>query len=133
MKNYISKIRVRYGETDQMGVVHHGNYAQYFELARIEWLENIGISYKAMEKNGVMLPVYKMNIKYIRPAHFDDLLYIETSLKNKPTAKIDFQYFIRNKEGKLLTEGETVLVFTDTKNNRPMRCPQYILKKLGFD
>ena len=64
MKTYSSKVRVRYAETDQMGVVHHGNYAQYLELARIEWMEQFGVSYKGMEENGVMLPIYEMNFKF---------------------------------------------------------------------
>src|SRR5699024_12812385 len=87
MKSHFSKVRVRYGETDQMGVVHHGNYPQYFELARLAWLEEFGISYKSMEENGVMLPVYEMNIKYKQSAFFDDELTIETTLKNKPRSE----------------------------------------------
>lgn len=133
MKNHCTKIRVRYGETDQMGVVHHGNYASYFELARIEWLENFGVSYKKLEKTGIMLPVYKMDISYKKPAYFDDRLEIETSLKQKPTAKINFQYIIRNSARTILTEGSTTLVFTDKQTNRPMRCPKSLLKNLGFE
>ncbi len=132
MKSHFSKVRVRYGETDQMRVVHHGNYPQYFELARLAWLEEFGISYKSMEENGVMLPVYEMNIKYKQSAFFDDELTIETTLKNKPTAKIEFHYTIRNAEGVILTEAETTLVFTDMKTKRPIRCPKYVLDALGF-
>lgn len=132
MKKQLSKVRVRYGETDQMGVVHHGNYAQYFELARIEWLENNGVSYKALEESGVMLPVYEMSIRYKKPAYFDDLLSVETTLLKKPTAKIELSYVIKNSAGELLTAGKTTLVFTEAKTNRPIRCPERVLKALGF-
>lgn len=130
MKNYHTKLRVRYAETDQMGVVHHGNYAQYFELARIGWLENLGISYKQMEKDGIMLPVYEMKIKYLKPAYFDEILEIETFLITKPTVKIKIGYIIRNMKAEVLTEGETTLVFMDSEIKRPLRCPEYILERL---
>src|SRR5699024_1977686 len=101
----ISHVRVRYNETDQMGVVHHGNYAHYFELALIEWLENFGISYKSMEDDGIQLPVYELHIKYRKPAFFDDHLTIETSLREKPTARITFDYVIKNQAREILTTG----------------------------
>lgn len=132
MKSHCSKVRVRYGETDQMGVVHHGNYPQYFELARLEWLEKQGISYKELEREGIMLPVYQMSIIYKKPAFFDDELSIQTVLKNKPTVKIEFHYILRNKVDEILTEADTTLVFTDAKSKRPIRCPKYILKAIGF-
>lgn len=130
MKKYFTKLRVRYSETDQMGIVHHGNYPQYFELARIRWLENVGISYKQMEKDGVMLPVYEMKIKYLKPAHFDEVLEVETFLVEIPTVKIQIGYIIRNKQDEILTEGETTLVFMDSKTRRPIKCPDYVLEKL---
>ena len=84
--------RVRYAETDQMGVVYHGNYAQYFELGRVEWLRAMGITYKSMEDNGVMLPVISLHIDYKKSALYDDLLTVETQLKSKPLVKIEFNY-----------------------------------------
>ncbi|WP_121665589.1 acyl-CoA thioesterase [Mesonia aquimarina] len=132
MKSYSSTLRVRYAETDQMGVVHHGNYAQYLELARIEWMEQFGVSYKGMEEKGVMLPVYKMSFKFKRPAHFDDILTIETTLKNIPNVKIEFSYKIYNQHQKLLTTASTVLVFADMKTKKPTKCPKYILEALGM-
>lgn len=126
------QIRVRYGETDQMGVVYHGNYALYLEMGRIEWLRKLGISYKEMEKNGVMLPVVSLNINYKKSAGYDDIINVKTQLKNKPTAKIEFEYEITNNEGEILTTANTILVFIDTKTNRPIRVPQYILDKLYF-
>ena len=122
------QIRVRYGETDQMGVVYHGNYPLYLEMGRIEWLRKFGISYKAMEENGIMLPVVSLNINYKKSAGYDDVINVKTQLKNKPTAKIEFEYEITNKSGEVLTTASTVLVFVDMKTNRPTRAPQYILE-----
>ena len=130
MKDHLSILKVRYAETDQMGVVHHGNYAQYLEIARIDWLEKICISYKSMEKNGIMLPVYEMNFKFKKSAFFDDQLKIFTSLRQRPDVKIIFDYKIYNQDGELLTTANTVLVFMDAKTRRPIRCPDYVLEKL---
>ncbi|AXP79107.1 Acyl-CoA thioester hydrolase YbgC [Mariniflexile rhizosphaerae] len=121
------QIRVRYGETDQMGVVHHGNYALYLEMGRIEWLRKLGISYKSMEKNGVMLPVVSLNINYKKSAGYDDVINVKTQLKNMPTARIEFEYEITNEMGDILTTAHTTLVFIDMKTNRPIKAPQYIL------
>ncbi len=117
------QIKVRYGETDQMGVVYHGNYAQYFEVARIEWLAKVGISYKKMEGNGIMLPVVSLSTKFIKSALFDDVLTITTRIKKMPTVKIEFEYDIHNQKGELLTQGETVLVFVSMESKRPVKCP----------
>lgn len=130
MNSHISYVKVRYAETDQMGVVHHGNYAQYLEIARIEWLNELGISYKSMEEEGIMLPVFEMNLKFKKPAVFDDELRIETRLKELPNVKIEFEYFIYNQKEELLTSASTVLVFMDARTKRPIRCPQYVLDKL---
>ncbi|GAA4885662.1 thioesterase family protein [Flaviramulus aquimarinus] len=124
------QIRVRYGETDQMGVVYHGNYALYLEMGRIEWLRKLGISYKSMEENGIMLPVVSLNINYKKSAGYDDVINVKTQLKNKPAAKIEFEYEITNQEGEILTIANTTLVFIDMKTNRPIRAPQYILDAL---
>lgn len=133
MKSYKTTLKVRYAETDQMGVVHHGNYAQYLEIARIAWLENVGISYKDMEKNGIMLPVYEMNFKFKKSAFFDDELSIVTRLKTTPDVRIGFDYEIYNQKGELLTTASTILVFMDAKKRRPIRCPKYVLELLQKD
>ncbi|HLT33810.1 MAG TPA: thioesterase family protein [Aquaticitalea sp.] len=124
------ELRVRYGETDQMGVVYHGNYAQYFEVGRVEWLRKLGVSYKEMEKNGIMLPVISLNVNYKKSAHYDDLVKIKTQLVKIPSATIEFNYEIWNEKNDLLATGNTSLVFIDINKNRPTRCPQYILDKL---
>lgn len=123
-------VRVRYGETDQMGVVHHANYANFFEIGRTEWLRAFGFSYKYMENNGIMLPVVSLNVVFKRPAHYDELLTIKTTLKNAPTASIEFDYELSNESGGLLATGYTKLAFINMKTNRPNRCPKYLLDKL---
>jgi acyl-CoA thioester hydrolase len=123
-------IRVRYGETDKMGVVYHANYANYLEVARVEWLRALGISYKWMEDNGVMLPVISLNINYKNSARYDDLLTVVVNLKKEPGVKIEFDYTILGENGVILVEANTVLAFINMETGKPMRCPDYILEKL---
>lgn len=130
MKSHNSYVKVRYAETDQMGVVYHGNYAQYLEIARIDWLAAIGISYKKMEEQGIMLPVYELKLKFKKSAKFDDELKIETKLLKNPGVRIEFAYKIYNQEDELLTEAETTLIFMDIEKNKPTKCPAYILDLL---
>ena len=130
MLSNIIKIRVRYSETDQMSFVYHGNYAQYFEMGRTEWLRELGITYKNMEESGIMLPVISLNINFIKPAKYDDLLSLKTILIKKPTAKIEFNYELRNERNELLTTANSTLVFVNMKTNRPMRIPTSILEKI---
>ncbi len=131
MKNYEFQVRVRYAETDQMGVVCHGNYAQYFEMGRVEWLRNLGVSYRWMEENGVMLPVVSLSMNYKKPARYDDLLTVRTIFKSQTSVKIEFDYEIVNEKGELLTIGNSVLVFVDMKTGRPVLPPEYITEKLS--
>ena len=130
MENHQVEIRVRYSETDQMQVVYHGNYAQYFEIGRVEWLRNKGISYKWMEKNGIMLPVVSLTMNYKKPARYDELLTLKTILKSRTTVKIEFEYELYNEKQELLTTGSSILVFVDMKTGRPMAPPAYILDVL---
>ncbi|NCO63050.1 MAG: acyl-CoA thioesterase [Flavobacteriales bacterium] len=121
------QIRVRYGETDQMGVVHHGNYALYLEMGRIEWLRKLGVSYKKMEESGVMMPVISMSLNFKKSAYYDDVIHVKTQLKNRPTAKIEFEYEITDDKGEIITTAQVVLAFIDVKTKRPVRAPKYIL------
>lgn len=125
-----TEIRVRYGETDQMGVVYHGNYAQYFEVGRVEWLRKLGVSYKQMEDSGIMLPVISLSVKFKKSARYDDLIKVKTQLVKTPSATIEFNYEITNEKNELLATGNTSLVFIDINRNRPTRCPEYLLDKL---
>ena len=130
MKKTITKIRIRYGETDQMGFVYHGNYAQFFEIGRLDWITQIGVSYKEMESQGILLPVIYLETSFLKSAYYDDELTIETFLLEIPTVRIKFGYNIFNNKNELLTKGTTHLVFLNKKNNKPMRCPNYILDKI---
>ena len=121
-------LRTRYAETDQMGVVYYGNYPQYLELGRVEWLRSIGFTYKAMEEEGIMMPVVSLQIQYKKPALYDELITIRTKLKELPSTKIEFDYEILNEKGELLSTANTVLVFVDAKTFRPVRCPAKVLK-----
>jgi len=123
-------VRVRYAETDKMGVVYHGNYAQFFEMGRVEWLRNMGVSYKLMEENGVMLPVVSLSMNYKKPAYYDDLLTVRTIFKSQTSVKIEFDYEIYNEKGDLLTTANSILVFVNMENGRPILPPQYIIDKL---
>ena len=131
MKEHQFQVRVRYAETDQMAVVYHGNYAQYFEMGRVEWLRNMGVSYKWMEDNGVMLPVVSLTMNYKKPARYDDLLTVKTILKSQTSVKIEFDYEIYNEDNELLTTGYSMLVFVDMKTGRPMLPPNYVLEKIS--
>jgi len=127
MNYHQTQIRVRYSETDQMQVVYHGNYAQYFEIGRVEWLRNKGISYKWMEDNGIMLPVVSLTMNYKKPARYDELLTLKTILKNRTSVKIEFDYELYNENEELLTTGNSILVFVDVRTGKPMSPPQYII------
>jgi len=125
-----TKVRVRYSETDQMGYVYYGNYAQFFEVGRVEWLRTLGVTYKSLEESGIMLPVLNLNVNFTKPAKYDDLLTIVTTLRSKPSVKIEFDFEIYNENQELLTTGYTSLVFIDMKKNRPTRAPQSLLDKI---
>ena len=126
MNYHQTQIRVRYSETDQMRVVYHGNYAQYFEIGRVEWLRNQGISYKWMEENGIILPVVSLTMNYKKSARYDELLTLKTFLKKMSTVKIEFDYELYNEKEELLTTGNSILVFVDMKTGKPTSPPQYI-------
>lgn len=132
MDFYEINVRVRYAETDQMGVVYHGKYAEYFEMGRVEWLRNLGVSYAEMEKQGVMLPVVSLTMNYKKPARYDDFLTVKTIFKKQVGVKIEFDYEIYNEKQELLTTGYSMLVFVDMKTGRPASPPEYIKEKLVF-
>ena len=129
MKNFSIEIKVRYCETDQMGLVHHGSYINYFEEARIAWISNLGFSYSEMEKSGIILPVSKLNVNYLRPAYFDDDLLICVELAELPTSRLIFNYTIK-KEEEVIVTGTTVLAFLNKETKKPVKCPDYMLEKV---
>jgi acyl-CoA thioester hydrolase len=124
-------VRVRYGETDQMGFVYYGIYAMYYEVGRVESLRQLGLTYKELEEGGVMMPVLENRSKYLLPALYDDELKVITTIREKPTVKITFFYEIYNGSGKLIHEGETLLAFVSKITGKPCRPPehfQHVLK-----
>jgi acyl-CoA thioester hydrolase len=132
MYEFNTQVRVRYAEADPMNVVYYGNYAQYFEVGRVESLRNLGLSYKGIEDMGIMLPVVELNIKYLRPAKYDNLLTIKSQIKELPTEhKIIFDQEIYNEEGKLLTIGKVKLYFMDSKLGKRASMPASMLEKLS--
>jgi acyl-CoA thioester hydrolase len=130
MISFETNIRVRYAETDQMGYVYYGNYATYYEVARVEFLRSLGFTYKLLEAQGVMMPVLENKSKFIRPAKYDDLLTIVVKLIEIPENRMTFEYEIFNEHKKLINIGETVLAFVDMKTGKSCVAPESILSLL---
>ena len=118
-----TQVRVRYAETDQMGYVYYGNYATYFEVARVETLRDLGFSYKKLEDQGIMMPVLESKIKYLKPAKYDELLTIRVKIPTFPQVRILFEYEVYNESGEKINIGETTLAFINMKTGRPCRMP----------
>ncbi len=125
-----TSLRVRYAETDQMGIVYYGNYSQYYEVGRVEAIRSLGISYKEIESNGILMPVTKMNIKYVLPAKYDDLLKIVTIVKEKPDKRISFRTEIYNMNEELINFGEVTLVFLETETKKVVDIPSFLWDKM---
>jgi acyl-CoA thioester hydrolase len=117
------QLRVRYAETDQMGYVYYGNYATYYEVARVEALRSIGFSYKDMEASGIMMPVLENHSRFLLPGKYDEQLTIRTSIREMPGVRIRFYYEIFNEQGETIHVGETLLTFLRTDTHRPCRPP----------
>ena len=126
-----SKVRVRYVETDQMGIVHHSNYAQYYELARTECFEACsGMTYAAMEADGVMLPILDMSSKFIKPALYNQILTIKSIVKELPSVRLKVEYEIYNEANELINTGITTLVFVNKTTRRPCQPPESFMKNV---
>ncbi len=121
-------IRVRYSETDSMKYVYYGNYATYFEVARVELFRTLGMSYAAIEERGIWLPVADYKIKYLKPAFYDQELQIHTIIRSLPGVKILFEYEVYNPEGIKITEASTTLFFLDAATGKVTRCPEFLLE-----
>ncbi|AKH94518.1 MULTISPECIES: acyl-CoA thioesterase [Elizabethkingia] len=122
------RLRVRYAETDPMKYVYYGNYATYFEVARVELFRGIGMSYDEIEKRGIWLPVSEYNIKYLKPALYDQELRIEVKVKERPGVRIIFDYEIYNEDDEKLTEASTTLFFLDAEKNKVVKCPDWLMQ-----
>ena len=130
MFQHETTLRVRYGETDQMGYVYYGDYAEFLEVGRVEALRSLGFPYRRLEEEGVMLPVLELTLKYHRPARYDDLVTVRTTITVLPSVRIAFTYELRNESGELLTEASTMLVFVDRTTMRPARAPKALIEVL---
>lgn len=119
-------IRVRYAETDPMKYVYYGNYAAYFEVARVELFRTLGISYDEIENQGTWLPVSEYSIKYLKPGLYDEILTIHTYIKKFPGVRIEFEYEIYNQSEQKITEAKTTLFFLDAATNKVVKCPKYL-------
>ena len=117
------KLRARYGETDRMGYVYYGNYAEYFEVARVEMLRAAGISYRDLEDKGVLLPVLEYSVKYFQPIYYDEEFIITIRINELPGVRIVFDYETKNEDGKVVNKAQTTLVFVDKKSGKPVKCP----------
>ncbi|MBQ3634279.1 MAG: acyl-CoA thioesterase [Bacteroidales bacterium] len=126
MISHTTKVRVRYADTDKMGVVYYSNYAVYYEVARTEMFRELGFPYSEMEKAGIALPVKELSCKYHKSARYDELLSVEARIETMPTAKVVFNYEIKNEAGELLNEGSTTLVFVNIETGRPTRVPKVL-------
>jgi acyl-CoA thioester hydrolase len=130
MLQHQTTVRVRYAETDQMGYVYHGTYVQYFEVGRVEALRDLGLSYKKMEEEGVMMPVVSLSQRFVRPALYDEVLTITTILRELPDRFITFHYEIHNEEKKLVNGGKVTLCFLDAVSRKSMAVPDFLLERI---
>ena len=127
---YSTKIRVRYAETDQMGYLYYGNYAQFYEVGRVEMLRSLGMTYKSMEESGIILPVAELRCKYIKPARYDEEIDVRVMLAVMPSTRMHFSYELYNESNTLINVGETTLAFIDIKKNRPCLPPKDFVDKI---
>ena len=118
---------VRYYETAKMGIVHHSNFLRYLEIARLEWLNKLGLDYIEIEKNGIILPVVDVSISYKQPARYGDTLRVQVSLKERPKVTINFDYKVINQFNKLICIAQTKICFLNEKTRKATRCPENIL------
>ena len=122
-----TQVRVRYAETDQMGYVYYGNYATYYEVARVETLRNLGFSYKELEDQGIMMPVLESKSRYLKPAKYDEILTIKVRIPTFPQVKIRFEYEVFNDSDEKINTGETTLAFVNMKTGRPCKMPDQMV------
>ena len=124
----VTDIRVRYFDTDQMGIVYYGNYARFYEIGRVETLRHLGLDYKSLEDGGIMMPVYDLSSRYMRPAKYDDLLTVRVTIPQLPRTRIQFDYEVYNQHGQLLNTGTTTLVFVKTATGWPCSAPEELVR-----
>ena len=130
MFEHATKLRVRYGETDQMGYMYYGNYAEFYEVGRVEMLRSLGLTYSGMEESGIKMPVLELHCKYLKPALYDEEITINVIMDKMPGIRIHFRYELFNEKEELINTGETLLVFVNMNTNRPCLPSQDFLDRL---
>lgn len=131
MFSHESQTRVRYAETDQMGYLYYGNYATYYEVGRAEMIRSLGLTYQQMEDEyGVLMPVMSLQMRFVRPARYDELITIRTELRRMPQMDIVFHHELFNPKGKLVNGGSVKLCFVDQKTNKTVAAPSFLTDKL---
>jgi len=131
MYSYDSRIRVRYGETDRMGYLYYGNYPEYFEVSRTELIRSLGISYREIEDQGIILPVRNLSVEYKHPALYDELLLVRSILRKIPEVRLDIDYEVYNEKNTLICRANTILVFADAATGKPRRAPESFVKAVA--
>lgn len=131
MFEHSTKIRVRYAETDQMGYMYYGNYAQFYEVGRVEMLRSLGMTYRSMEESGIMMPVLDLKCKFIKPALYDEEITVKVIVEKMPGIRMHFRYELFNEKKELINLGETTLVFVDMEKNKPCMPGEEFLKKIS--
>jgi len=122
----VFELRPRYGEVDQMGYVYHANYVTYCHQARNELLRKLGLDEITLDNNDVMLPVISFNINYKKPAHYDELITIKTTIKELPKVRFNFEFEIKNTQNTLLSKAKSTVVFANSKSRLPMITPDFV-------
>jgi acyl-CoA thioester hydrolase len=125
-----NSIQIRYDEVDKMGYVYHGNYAKYYHISRTELMRDIGFSDKEFESHNIILPIIELNIKYLKPIYYDDVITIKTYLRQLPDSRMTFEHEVRNVVGELINTASSTVVFVDNVTRRPMRAPAFFVNKL---
>jgi len=125
-----SKIRIRYDEVDKMGYVYHGNYAKYYHISRTELLRKIEISDRELETHDILLPVIELNIKYLKPVFYDDIITIQTTLQKIPASRLVFHHEVYSDTNEIINRATSTVAFVDINTRKPMKAPQFIVNKI---
>ncbi|MEN8224701.1 MAG: thioesterase family protein [Bacteroidota bacterium] len=128
-----TKIQVRYDEVDKMGYVYHGNYARYYHISRTDLLREFGLSDKDLEQLQLLLPVIELNIKYLKPVYYDDIITIQTILEGLPVSRMKFRHIVYNSDDEIINKASSTVVFVDSKSRKPMRAPKIIIDKIKLN
>lgn len=125
------KTRVRYKDTDQMGIMHHSNYIVIYEMARTEWLREMGLPYAEFERRGVMSPIVEVQSRYHYPAFYDEVLTVKLTMEEMPSARLVIVSEIFNEQGKLINTGKVTLGFMNAETRRPCRAPEWFIETIN--